>query len=84
MHLKIHEAYLFFAVVFTYQGSLLLFGIFRLGKVHQNVGHSIHVPDHEYFLDDAVSVCFKGENFLFGNLSFTLVIIGVFGLTVFH
>ena len=42
------------------------------------------MPDHEYFLDDAVSVFSKGENFLFGNLSFTLVIIGVFGLTVFH
>ena len=42
------------------------------------------MPDHEHFFDDAVSVCSKGENFLFGNLLFTLVIIGVFGLTAFH
>ena len=42
------------------------------------------MPDHEYFYDDAVGVCAKGENFMVGNLSFTRVIIGVFGLTVFH
>ena len=42
------------------------------------------MPDHEYFFDDAVGVCSKGENFMVGNLSFTRVIIGVFGLTVFH
>ena len=42
------------------------------------------MPDHEYFYDDAVGVCSKGENFMVGNLSFTRVTIGVFGLTVFH
>ena len=42
------------------------------------------MPDHEYFFDDAVGVCSKDENFMVGNLSFTRVIIGVFGLTVFH
>ena len=42
------------------------------------------MPDHEYFFDDAVGVCSKGENFIVRNLSFTHVIIGVFGLTVFH
>ena len=40
------------------------------------------MPDHEYFFDDAVFS--KGENFMVGNLSFTRVILGVFGLTVFH
>ena len=42
------------------------------------------MPDHKYFFDDAVGVCSKGENFMVGNLSFTHVIIGVFGSTVFH
>ena len=42
------------------------------------------MSDHEYFFDDTIDVCSKGENFMFGNLSFTHVIIGVFGLTVFH
>ena len=42
------------------------------------------MPDHEYFFDDAVGVCSKGGNVMVGNLSFTRVIIGVFGLTVFH
>ena len=42
------------------------------------------MPDHEYFFDDAVGVCSKGENLMVGNLSFTRVTIGVFGLTVFH
>ena len=32
------------------------------------------MPDHEYFFDDAVGVCSKGENFMVGNLSFTRVI----------
>ena len=43
-----------------------------------------HVPDHEYFFDDAVGVCSIGENFMVANLSFTHVIIGVFGITVLH
>ena len=42
------------------------------------------MPDHEYFSEDAVGVCSKGENFMVGNLSFTRVTIGVFGLTVLH
>lgn len=42
------------------------------------------MPDNEYFFDDAVDFCSKGENFMAGNLSFTHMIKGVFGLTVFH
>ena len=33
--------------------------------------HFIHVPDHEYFFDDAVSVCSKGENFFWKPIIYT-------------
>ena len=46
--------------------------------------HFIHVPDHEYFFDDAVGVCSKGENFIVADLSFTHVIVRVLGITVLH
>ena len=106
----------FFSFVFTYQGLLLLFGIFlawetrnvtiptlndskyigtsvsnvfvlsivgavdigRIWVLQRLLYHFIHMPDHEYFFDDAVGVCSKGGNVMVGNLSFTRVIIGVF------
>ena len=121
MHLQI-QSVLIFWFVFTYQGLLLLFGIFlawetrnvtiptlndsknirasvsnvfllsiigavdirRIWVLQRLLCHFIHMPDHEYFYDDAVGVCSKGENFMVGNLSFTRVTIGVFGLTVLH
>ena len=46
--------------------------------------HFIHVPDHEYFFNNAVGVCSKGENFIVADLSFTHVIVGVLGITVLH
>ena len=46
--------------------------------------HFIHVPDPEYFFDNAVGVCSKGENFIVANLSFTHVIVRVLGITVHH
>ena len=42
------------------------------------MGHqTIAVPN-------AVGVCSKGVNFVFANLSFTHVIVGVLGITVLH
>ena len=59
---------------------LHLANIGRIWVLRRLLCHFIHAPDPEYFFDNAVSVCSKGENFLFGNLSFTHVIIRVFGL----
>ena len=59
---------------------LHLANIGRIWVLWRLLCHFIHAPDPEYFFDNAVSVCSKGENFLFGNLSFTHVIIRVFGL----
>ena len=42
------------------------------------------MPDHEYSFDNAVGVCYKGENFIVADLLFTHVIVGVLGITVLH
>ena len=40
------------------------------------------MPDPEYFFNNAVGVCSKGENFIVANLSFTHVIVGVLGISI--
>ena len=54
-------------------------GIERIWVLWRRLYHFIHVPDHEYFFDNGVGVCSKGENFIVANLSFTHVIVRVLG-----
>ena len=59
-------------------------GIERIWVLWRRLCHFIHVPDHEYFFNNAVGVCSKGENFIVANLSFTHVIVRALGITVLH
>ena len=49
---------------------LSIIGVADIGRIWvlwRLLCHFIHVPDHEYFFDDTIDVCSKGENFMVGN-----------------